>query len=534
VNIAARLAARAERQPDAAAIIDTWQGGPRVTTFAALDRATARGAALLRSLGARTGDAVVVLHPMSCELYAALIAVFRLGMIAVVPEPSASRDQVAAALAPLPIAGFIGSRKAHLLRLRHPVFRRARWAVSLDGWLPFTTRWQAGESMAPLDALADASDDTPALVTFTSASTSVPKVAVRSHGFLLAQHDVLARSLRLTAGEVDLSTLPIFVLANLASGVTSVIPHADLRAPGRIDAGPVLAQARAHGVVRTAASPGLLGRLADECARTGVTVPLRTIHVGGAPVFPPFLDRLAAMAPDAAIVSVYGSTEAEPIAEIARDAIGDDDRTRMRDGGGLLTGEPVPEVTLRILVEPWRPEPIGALDGPAFQARCAPAGVAGEIVVTGDHVLRGYLGGRGDGDTKFRVDGQVWHRTGDAGALDERGRLWLLGRCSARVQDADGVVYPFSVECAAMHVPGVARAAFTADGGRRVLLVEPAPDAALDLAAIAGAMRWARLLAVREYPVIPVDRRHNAKIDYTALPALLATPPRREFIVSQG
>ena len=105
---------------------------------------------------------------------------------------------------------------------------------------------------------------------------------------------------------------------------------------------------------------------------------------------------------------------------------------------------------------------------------------------------------------------------------------------SARVQDGLGVVYPFSVECAAMHVPGVARAAFTADGGRRVLLVEPAPDAALDLAAIAGTMRWARLYAVREYPVIPVDRRHNAKIDYTALPALLATPPAREFTVSQG
>lgn len=534
MNIAARLAARAERQPDAPAIIDTWQGRPRVTSFAALDRATARGAALLHALGARAGDAVVVLHPMSLELYAALIAVFRLGLVAVVPEPSASRDQVAAALAPLPIAGFIGSRKAHLLRLRHPVFRRARWAVSLDGWLPVTTRWQAGDALPPLDTLATVDADTPALVTFTSGSTSVPKVAVRSHGFLLAQHDVLARSLHLTAGEVDLSTLPIFVLANLASGVTSVIPNADLRAPGRIEAGPVLAQARAHGVTRTAASPGLLARLADECARTGTTLPLTTIHVGGAPVFPPFLDRLAAMAPGAAVVSVYGSTEAEPIAEIARDAIGDDDRARMRDGGGLLTGVPVPEVTLRILAAPWRPDPIGALDTATFDGRCAAVGVAGEIVVTGDHVLRGYLGGRGDDETKFRVDGRVWHRTGDAGALDDRGRLWLLGRCSARVQDADGVVYPFSVECAAMHVAGVARAAFTADGGRRVLLVEAAPEAALDLAAIARTVHWARLHAVREYPVIPVDRRHNAKIDYTALPALLRRPPRREFIVSQG
>ena len=534
MNIAERLAARAARHPDAPAIVDTWHGQPRVTSFAALERATARGAALLHSLGARAGDAVVVLHPMSLELYAALIAVFRLGMIAVVPEPSASRDQVATALAPLPIAGFIGSRKAHLLRLRHPVFRRARFAVSLDGWLPFATRWQAGDARPALDTLATVDADTPALVTFTSGSTSVPKVAVRSHGFLLAQHDVLERSLHLTAGEVDLSTLPIFVLANLASGVTSVLPDADLRSPGRIDAAPVLAQARAHRVVRTAASPGLLARLADESARTGTTAPFHTIHVGGAPVFPPFLDRLAAMAPAAAVVSVYGSTEAEPIAEIGRDAIGDDDRSRMRDGAGLLAGVPVPEVTLRILAEPWHPDPIGALDTTAFDARRAGVGVPGEIVVTGGHVLRGYLGGRGDDETKFRVDGRVWHRTGDAGYLDDQGRLWLLGRCSARVHDALGTVYPFSVETAAMHVPGVARAAFTAVDGRRLLLVEATPGATLDLGAVAATVHWARLAAVREYPRIPVDRRHNAKIDYTALPALVATAPTREFIVSQG
>ena len=67
-----------------------------------------------------------------------------------------------------------------------------------------------------------------------------------------------------------------------------------------------------------------------------------------------------------------------------------------------------------------------------------------------------------------------------------------------------------------------------------MLLVEAAPDVALDLAAVASTVRWARLAAVREYPRIPVDRRHNAKIDYTALPALVATAPTREFIVSQG
>ena len=59
----------------------------------------------------------------------------------------------------------------------------------------------------------------------------------------------------------------------------------------------------------------------------------------------------------------------------------------------------------------------------------------GEIVVSGAHVGAGYVGGVGDAETKFRVGEVIWHRTGDAGYLDAHGRLWLLGRCSARIAD---------------------------------------------------------------------------------------------------
>ena len=82
-----------------------------------------------------------------------------------------------------------------------------------------------------------ATTETPALVTFTSGSTGAPKAAVRTHGFLLEQHRVLAESLRLTPDDLDLTTLPIFVLANLGSGVCSLIPDADLRHPGAIEPG---------------------------------------------------------------------------------------------------------------------------------------------------------------------------------------------------------------------------------------------------------------------------------------------------------
>ena len=89
-------------------------------------------------------------------------------------------------------------------------------------------------------------------------------------------------------------------------------------------------------------------------------------------------------------------------------------------------------------------------------------------------MLTGYLHGTGDSETKMRVGDRVWHRTGDAGYLDDRGRL-LMGRCSARIDDAHGTLYPFAVEAAAQAVDGIARAALIARDGARLLAIEFEP-----------------------------------------------------------
>ena len=160
---------------------------------------------------------------------------------------------------------------------------------------------------------------TPAIVTFTSGSTGVPKVAVRTHGFLLAQHRALEETLTLEPGNVDLATLPIVLLANLASGVTSIIPDADLRAPGTIRPEPVIDQIQLLRPGRVIATPALLERLVTRLEDAGGTLKgVRQIFTGGAPVFPSLLDRVANVAPSASILAVYGSTEAEPIASLDR------------------------------------------------------------------------------------------------------------------------------------------------------------------------------------------------------------------------
>src|SRR5690606_4454557 len=101
-------------------------------------------------------------------------------------------------------------------------------------------------------------------------------------------------------------------------GAESVLPDADLRRPGEIDAAPVLAQVAEHGATRIMASPAFLERLVDHpAAARGALHAVRTIVTGGGPVFPDLVDRLRQLAPAARIISVYGSTEAEPIAHVS-------------------------------------------------------------------------------------------------------------------------------------------------------------------------------------------------------------------------
>jgi acyl-CoA synthetase (AMP-forming)/AMP-acid ligase II len=248
---------------------------------------------------------------------------------------------------------------------------------------------------------------------------------------------------------------------------------------------------------------------------------LHKIFSGGAPVFPRLLDQLQQIAPQADIVAVYGSTEAEPMAKLSRSQLEARDRQAMRASRGLLAGWPVKAIQLRIMPDQWG-RPVGPYSQAQFdKCRCPPNGI-GEIVVSGEHVLSGYLHGCGDAKTKFMVEGTVWHRTGDAGYLDERGRLWLLGRCAARIEDEHGLLYPFAVECALSYLPDIRRSALVSHNNRRILAVEFYPEASKQLSPLKDALSWTHLDEIRVYKQLPVDKRHNAKIDYPALYRLLA------------
>ncbi len=507
------------QRPNAIALIDIRHG--ETLTFAQLAAASGHVATQLTQAGLHPGDAVLIFQPMSAKLYTALLALFQLGMMAMFVDPSAGLQHLERCCQIYPPKAFIATPKAHLLRLISPQLRQIPHSFSLNTPLPFsqTLLYDPTASISPRLALHSLQPSTPALLTFTSGSTGRPKAALRTHGFLLAQQAVLQSSLQLTAGEIDLTTLPIFVLANLAAGVTSLIPNVDLRFPGKVNATAVIRQIQQYQPTSTAASPAFLERLAAACEQKMLELAsFRRIFSGGAPVFPNLLKRLQAIAPQSQITAVYGSTEAEPIAHVTLAEMQSADFEAIQQGGGLLAGHPVPEIHLRVIANQTGTV-IPALSQADFDAMAVSVRQIGEIVVSGAHVLPGYWQGQGDEETKFRVAGIPWHRTGDAGYLDEQGRLWLMGRCGARLLDEQGELYPFAVEAAIAGRAGIHRTALVTQHGKRLLLVEGTPEATdpASLQHIQQQLEWAKLDECRAFKNIPVDKRHNAKIDYPAL-----------------
>jgi olefin beta-lactone synthetase len=537
-NIAAILQNQAQLMPDHLAIISdplrVSRRARKSITFAQLEAAASRAAMLLRQSGLNQGDVALVFQPMSVDLYVALLALWRLGMVAMFVDPSAGSSHLEQCCRLCPPQALIASSKAHLLRFKSSVLRQIPFKFAIGFPVPGARHWQYDRHL-PYETIV--TPTTPALITFTSGSTGQPKAAPRTHEFLLAQHQVLTETMQLNSGtrcfadtaRVDLTTLPIFVLANLASGVTSLIPNADLRFPSKINSHKIIRQIQTHAPQSIAASPAFLERIADYCEQQNLQLPFQKIFSGGAPVFVDLLERLQNLAPQAQITAVYGSTEAEPIANILYPQIQPADRTAMLNGKGLLTGKPVAAIHLRILPDRWG-TPIDAMTDAELEACSSryPQGVAlppnapGEIVVSGAHVLPGYLAGQGNAETKFLVNGKPWHRTGDAGYLDEAGRLWLLGRCSARIEDEFGILYPFTVEAAARQ-PGIHRTALVQLRGRRVLVVELAqsPEAQDALESLKRSLHWANIEDFVICKKIPVDPRHNAKIHYPALYKIL-------------
>jgi olefin beta-lactone synthetase len=559
-NVAGRLTEWSARQPDRTAIVEYAGDRARRISYGEMAGRVERLAGALRVKGVAPGDRVLIFIPMGIDLYVTLIACMRVGAPAAFVDAWADRRRLDAAVEAARPRAFIGTPRAHWLRALSRPIRRIPVQVRAGG------RWPGGDrpsGTAGSPTLEPVEPDHPALITFTTGSTGRPKAAARSHAFLWAQHEALAAHLHLAPTDVDMPTLPIFVLNNLALGLTSVLPGLDPRRPAEFDPSVVYRRMQTEGVTTSSGSPAFYERLEGWCADQRLRLPLRALFTGGAPVLPSLARRLVETVTGEVHV-VYGSTEAEPIAGINAPAMlaamaSPETGAQRRQGGmqGLCVGRPVPTIDLR-LVRPEQRLSRGcgttpdAIDWEAWQV---PEGEVGEVVVSGPHVLRRYLNDpAADRENKLPDGDRVWHRTGDAARWDDEGRLWLMGRVSQRVERAGRTWWTLPAELRALEAgletaatrrtPGECQAASRPAGGpthaayfgqpvptrgqRAVLCIEvpggrlsPGADAQLR-----AAMAPIPVDDLHAFHRLPRDPRHASRIDIEAL--------RRSPVVRRG
>jgi acyl-CoA synthetase (AMP-forming)/AMP-acid ligase II len=549
-NVVARLRAVAARTPDRAAFVFDSIEGRRQITFAELWDSVDRAGTGLRARGLSAGDRAIVMVPMSIELYTVLLGVLKVGAAAVFVDPWIGVRQVAAFAAFAEPTAFLGIAKSHWLRQLERRLRRIKLSVTTGRrFLGIPARHTLAELLetAGDGDIHAARPSDPALITFTSGSSGTPKGSNRTHQFLLAQHEALSGEFPYADSDVDMPMFPVFALNNLATGITSIVPDIDFRRVADCDGAKLLAQIRREQVTTVTASPPFFDRLAEACsantagADNATSFAPRRLLTGGAPVRDDQLRRWQATWPAARIEVVYGSTEAEPVAHIEAG-----ERLEWTDSAdpraGYLLGRPADCVRWRIVKITKGPIQLGPEGwGKWLVAPPTP----GELVVAGAHVGRDYFRNpEATAENKILdADGTVWHRMGDTVYADAAGMLRLVGRVHSTIMRRGTHVHPQLLEAAAR-----------ADDGRiKAVAAIGLPDAALGEAAVivvqtvavesaeatgtpttaAQAIAADVLARLREagFPVdrivvtarpLPVDPRHNSKIDYPALRSLLA------------
>jgi acyl-CoA synthetase (AMP-forming)/AMP-acid ligase II len=217
----------------------------------------------------------------------------------------------------------------------------------------------------------------------------------------------------------------------------------------------------------------------------------------------------------ARIHTPYGATESLPIASIDHVEILGETGARMGHGAGICVGRPVPSATAVVM---------RVKDGPVAEwdpSLAVPDGTVGEIAVAGPQVTEAYFGQEEEtARHKMQKDGRLFHRTGDVGYRDERGRLWYCGRKAQRVRAAGGDLYTERLEGPFNAHPEVKRSALVGVMRERmqvVICIEP-DDRTLDAkgraaleAKLAELVPGVDRVLVAKDP-FPVDVRHNAKI----------------------
>ncbi|MBI4869732.1 MAG: AMP-binding protein [Candidatus Wallbacteria bacterium] len=531
VNVAAYLPLRARQTPHKRAVVFPAgrDAAGRVAyshlTFAQLDREADRLAHGFVELGLGRGVRTAMMVRPSLEFVAIAFALFKVGAVPIFVDPGMGRGAMLACFREAAPKGFIGIARAQLARFLFPsAFRSVTIPILVGGgWgLGATPLERLGAGKTGEFPVADTGADETAAIFFTSGSTGVPKGVPFTHGMIQGQVSLQQRAYGIGTDEVDLTAFPVFVLFSTAFGATAVIPDMDPTRPAQVDPARIVEAIENQGVTHTFGSPAIWTRVGRWCEERNIQLPsVRRILMAGAPVPGKLLQTWRKLLPNGEVHTPYGATECLGVSTISGSEVLDETWAASREGAGTCVGRPLPENQVRILR--ITDEPV-ALGPEGWGPHELPGGEVGEITVRGPLAAREYLE-RPDHTRLSKIaDGDgFWHRMGDLGYFDERGRLWFCGRKAHRVTRQGRMLFSVQVEGHFNGTEGVFRTALVGVpsptlGQAAVLVVEPEPGFARDR------QSWARELLERArarsvpidhvlfHPGFPVDVRHNAKI----------------------
>jgi acyl-CoA synthetase (AMP-forming)/AMP-acid ligase II len=542
------------------------------TTFAELDADVTRIARGLVDWGVPPGSRLALLVHPGIEFVTLVFALLRAGMVAVLIDAGMGRRNLLRCLSDVDPDGFVAIPTAQALRavLRRR-FPRAKWNVTVGrrwGWggvtlnqLRIADFGLANRSFNPQSAIRNpqsTSADSPAAIIFTSGSTGPAKGVLYTHRMFDTQVSEIQSTYGIEPGGVDLACFPLFALFNSAMGVTTVLPDMNFSRPALADPRKLLTAANDWQVTQAFASPAVWRNLSRHCERTGERIEsLRQVFSCGAPVTADVLrSTLAHVAPHAKMHTPYGATECLPVATIEASEVLGETAEKTDQGAGICVGRPFGSIEWRVIR--ISDEPIASIDA----AEELPPGEIGELIVRGPQASPLYVtrtecnslskiadeAGPEDKETRRQGDNESssaspclplslspclsspWHRMGDVGYLDDQGRFWYCGRKSQRVETAEGPLYTECVEAIINAHPAVGRSALVGvgkpDRKTPVIIVERAAGIRpkglkgleLELRRYAGTHTLTQAIRhVFIHPELPVDPRHNAKINRESL-----------------
>jgi len=530
-NIASALVRQARLQGGNTAIhYPTAKRGGRVVyasaSYADLDRLSDDYARGLIEYGIGRGVRCALMLTPGLDFFAMFFALFKAGSVPVLIDPGIGVKPLKSCLADAQPQAFIGVTKAQAARAVLGWAPGAKLVTSGPrlGWGGLGTKQlrKLGEKTSG-GVLADTAPDEMAALLFTSGSTGIPKGVVYRHRHFTAQVELLQAAFDIRPGEVDLPTFPPFALFDPALGMTTVIPYMDPTRPAKADPRLLVQAIDRFGVNNLFGSPALLNVLGRHTEPNKIRLAtLRRVISAGAAVPVGTIRRLQKALPEGAeIHTPYGATECLPVASIAGSGIDAGVEKRTSAGEGTCVGLPVEPNRVKII-------PVSDKAIRHFSDTMElPPGISGEIVVHGPTTTDAYWQ-KPEQDRLAKIadaDGNTWHRMGDVGYFDPRGRLWYCGRKSQRVVNGHECLYADQVEAIFNVHPEVARTALVGVGApgwqTPVLCVEPLhkPDAArrhrieTDLLQIAQRHAVSRpVKRILFHKSFPVDIRHNAKI----------------------